>query len=204
MELIYTIASIALLALFFVAYFFLRREKKPAHEQGTDMGKNVAMKKPLAYAKRLAAINGYSVLQDVNIAKDGKFSDFDFVIVGVFGVLCVKCVGLGGEIYGAVEDEKWLQVHKNSRNYFENPLVQVQAHTRVLRDCLFSKKLKNIPVTSAVVFTNKNASIAVGRSVEYYTPKTFKALINKAVYTTDKNVDIQATKSAIEQYILKK
>ncbi len=200
MELIYTIISVILLLAFVVVYILLKRDKKKPAQQGADMGKNMAMKKPLSTAKRFAMINGYSVLQDVNIAKGGKFADFDFVIVGVFGVLCVKCIGFGGEIYGAIDDEKWLQVHKESRNYFENPFKQSEAHTRVLRDCLFANKLKNIPVTSAVVFTNSKASIAVGRSVDYFTPKTFKALLDKALYTTDKGVDAEKVKSAIEEF----
>ncbi len=203
MEIIYSIISILILVAMVVIYILYKRGGKGAAESGKNMGKTDAAAKPLQAAKRFALLNGYTVLQDVHIAKDGKFADFDFAIVGVFGVLCVKCVGLGGEIYGAEKDEKWLQVLKADRTYFENPMESAQKGTRLVRDCLFTHKLKNTPVSSAVVFTNSKASIAVGRSVELYNTNTFKALINKAVYTTDKNVDVEKTVKAIDEFIIK-
>ncbi len=136
----------------------------------------------------------------MHIAKNGKFADFDFVLVGSFGVLCVNCLGYGGEIYANTNEDKWLQVLKQERTYFENPLKQAQNATRVVRDCLFEDKMKNVSVTSAVVFTNKNVSLAVGRNPDCLTPASFKALINKDMYITDKNVDKQRVISAIEKF----
>ncbi len=198
------IIFILVMASIFVIYYIIKKPKKTPNEAGRNMTRTGAVSKPLGIARRFAMLNGHKVITDLSLAKDGKFADFDFAIIGTFGIICVKCVGLSGEIYGAVDDDEWLQVHKGKRVHFENPLKKAVGDTRVVRDTLFFAKLKNIPVSSAVVFTNKKASLAIPRSTEFFTTKTFKEHLNKEAFILDKKVPVDSAVSAIEAFIAKK
>ncbi len=189
------VLSVAVLG---VVYYLLKREKPPTSQVGKNLSTNSAVAKPLAIAKRFAMINEYKVLQNVNIKNGEHTANFDFVVVGSFGVLCVKCYGYGGDIYGTEKEEQWVQLHKKQKNYFYNPIIKATKDTRALREALFENKIKNTSVTNAVVFTNDKANIAVPASVELYTTKTFKEHINKSIFIQNKNVEISKTIAAIE------
>ncbi|MEG1153352.1 MAG: nuclease-related domain-containing protein [Ruthenibacterium sp.] len=160
-----------------------------------------AAAKPLAAARRFATMQQYEVIAPAKLAKNGTFADLDFIVVGVFGLLCVKCIGLGGEVYGNAEDAKWLQVLGDNRIPFDNPLQKAGADTRLVRDTLFAAKLKSIPVETVCVFTNPNASIAVPHSAGHYTIKEFKALLGKDKLTIDKKVDIAKASAAVKAFL---
>ncbi len=195
MEVIVLVISVAAMA---GIYFILKKEKPKASQTGKNLTKSSEVAKPLGIAKRFAMVNSYKVLQDVRIKIDDKTAEFDFVVVGAFGVLCVECYGYGGEIYGTEKDAQWVQIHKNEKVYFENPITKATKGVRAIREALFASKIKNTTVTSAVVFTNDKASIALPRTIEFYTTKTFKDHINKSIFIQDKNVDIEKTIDAIK------
>ena len=140
--------------------------------------------------------------QAAQIAKDGKFADLDFIIVGWFGLLCVKCIGLGGQIYGNPGDPMWLQVDAEKRISFENPMRAAEADTRLVRDTLFTANLRGIQVETVCVFTNKKATLALPRGTGHYTLKDFKALLGKSKYEQDKGVDIPQTVDAVKKWVV--
>ena len=190
---------LAIAALVFLYLFTFKREvlqRKPKDLQG-----QAAAKKPLAAARRMAAMNQYEVIAPAVLEKNGAQTDLDFILVGTFGLLCVKCVGLGGEIYGSAGDAMWLQVCDEKRKSFENPLRRAERDTRLVRDALFSAKLKNVPVEAVVVFTNRAAQLALPRSTGHYTVKEFRALLDKSKYTQDKRVDISKTAGAVRAWL---
>lgn len=192
---------LAIAALVFLYLFTFKREvlqRKPKDLQG-----QAAAKKPLAAARRMAAMNQYEVIAPAVLEKNGAQTDLDFILVGTFGLLCVKCVGLGGEIYGSAGDAMWLQVCDEKRKSFENPLRRAERDTRLVRDALFSAKLKNVPVEAVVVFTNRTAQLALPRSTGHYTVKEFRALLDKSKYTQDKRVDISKTAGAVRAWLKK-
>lgn len=156
----------------------------------------------LGVTKRFAALHQYQVIVPAQIAKDGKFADLDFILVGWFGLLCVKCIGLGGQIYGSLEDEMWLQLDGDKRVSFANPMRAAEADTRLVRDTLFAAKLRNIPVETVCVFTNKKATLLLPRTTGHYTLKEFKALLNKSKYDQDKGVDIPKTVEAVKKWVV--
>lgn len=85
-----------------VYFFFVKSRDEgtetPRKAKNLDGAKKSA--KALSAARRFAALHQYQVIAPAQIVKDGKFADLDFIIVGWFGLLCVKCVGLDGQIYG--------------------------------------------------------------------------------------------------------
>ena len=175
-----------------VYFFFVKSRDEgtetPRKAKNLDGVKKSA--KALSAARRFAALHQYQVIAPAQIAKDGKFADLDFIIVGWFGLLCVKCVGLGGQIYGNPGDPMWLQVDAEKRISFENPMRAAEADTRLVRD------------TPVCVFTNKNATLALPRGTGHYTLKDFKALLGKSKYEQDKGVDIPQTVDAVKKWLV--
>ena len=141
-------------------------------------------------------MNGYQVISPACLAKDGKLADLDFILVGTFGVLCVKCVGRGGSIYGSAGDAMWLQVKNQDRISFANPILEAERDTRLVRDILFSAKLKNIPVETVCVFTNPVASLALPRSTGHYTVKEFRSLLGQSRFLQERKIDLDAVCTA--------
>ena len=116
--------------------------------------------------------------------------------------MCVKCVGLGGQIYGNPGDPMWLQVDAEKRISFENPMRAAEADTRLVRDTLFTANLRGILGETVCVFTNKKATLALPRGTGHYTLKDFKALLGKSKYEQDKGVDIPQTVDAVKKWVV--
>ncbi len=188
-EIIITVVVLAII--FFVIAFAFKGDEMRALFAGKqkDMPQEKAAAKPFLSAKNFAAMQQYKIVSPVHIAKNGKFADADFALVGAFGVLCVKCIGLGGEIYAG--DGKWLQIINEERKDIDNPIEKCASDTRAVREVLFDAKLKSIPVETVCVFTNPKTQLAVPRGAGHYTVKTFKKLLAKEKYLADKKVDIE-------------
>ena len=194
----------AVIAVIAIAYYFLvMRDKSGDTRKSRNMSGNAAAAGPLGVAKRYAMLQQYRLLAPAQLAKDGRFADFDFILVGAFGLLCVRCIGLGGEIYGGADDENWLQVTAAERLPFANPIKKAAQDTRLVRDALFTAKLKSVPVESAVVFTNKKATLALPRTTGHYTAKDFSSLLNKDRFLADKGVDMDKAADAVRAYLVK-
>ncbi len=180
-----------------LAYLGYKLIKK--HQTSTADLKHKAQK-PLACAKGFVRGQEFRLISPASLAKDGKFADLDFIVVGYFGVLGVKCIGLGGEIYGSAGDAMWLQVAGTQRTSFENPLLRAQSDARLVRDTLFAASLKSVPVEVVCVCTNPRAVLALPRSTGHFTNKEFAAYLKKNKFEQDEGVDIAATAAAIEKW----
>lgn len=192
---------VAVVAVFLVVFRDEDAKATDKKRRQKNMPAAKAAAKPLKAARRFAMMQQYEVIAPARLAKNGTFADIDFIIVGVFGLLCVKCIGLGGEIYGNAEDAKWLQVLVDKRIPFDNPLQISSVDTRLVRDTLFAAKLKSIPVETICVFTNPKASLAIPHSAGHYTLKEFKALLGKDKLTIDKKVDIAKASAAVKAFL---
>lgn len=207
MTLLDIILLIAMIAITFGVYFFFirqRNENESESRKAKNLSDSKKSAKALGAARRFAALHEYQVIAPAQLAKDGKFADLDFIIVGWFGLLCVKCIGLGGNIYGSSGDDMWLQVDEAKRISFKNPIKEAEADTRLVRDTLLCAGLHGIPVETVCVFTNKRANLAIARSCGHLTLKEFKALLSKSKYTQDKGIDVAKTCDAVKQWLCQK
>ena len=202
--LIVGIVIITLLCLFLIIYFLWRSDSPLFRRKPKDLPDAKKADKPLGAARRMALMNGYQVISPACLAKDGKLADLDFILVGTFGVLCVKCVGRGGSIYGSAGDAMWLQVKNQDRISFANPILEAERDTRLVRDILFSAKLKNIPVETVCVFTNTVASLALPRSTGHYTVKEFRSLLGQSRFLQERKIDLDAVCTALRAYVTEK
>lgn len=146
----------------------------------------------LGAARRFAALHQYEVIEASRIEANGKSADIDFAVVGCFGVLCVKCVGLCGTIYGGADEDEWARVKNDARETFANPIRECAAVTRVVRDVLFAAKRKNVPVETVCVFTNPKAELVLPRGTGHLTAQEFRSMLGRGKYLYDKGVDEKA------------
>lgn len=201
---ILTAAVLIIVVIVFVVFYTKRNKSSSEESESASKTKNLSQEqagaKAVAMVRRFARSQGYKVVAPAHIAKEGRFADLDCVLVGYFGILGVKCIGLGGEVYGAANDAKWLQVSRGERIPFENPLNTASVDTRVIRDTLFTAKIKNVQVDTVCVFTNDAATLAIGRDTGHYTLKSFKALLRKGKYVVDKKVDVESCVTAIRAF----
>lgn len=200
MNWIFVLVTVTVVAIVFGVVYLIYTLYKRAKASTQDL-KNKASA-PLAIATRFAKLRQFTVISPAMLAKDGKFADIDFIIVGYFGVLGVKCIGLGGEIYGSAGDAMWLQVAKDKRISFDNPLLVAQTDARLIRDTLFVAGLKSVPVEVICVCSNKKATLALPRTTGHFTLKDFKAYLQKDKFEQDKGIDIANVKSSIEKWII--
>lgn len=147
--------------------------------------------------RRFAAAEGYAAIAPVQVQGSKDAADLDVVLVGWFGVLGVKCLGYGGEVYGSADEPQWTQVLPQGRRTFENPMTRAGKSARALRDALFAAKLKNVPVETVVVFTNPAASLNLPRSTGHYTEKTFLAFLKGGHFLEDKKVEVEPVAAAL-------
>lgn len=149
--------------------------------------------------RRFAASDDYAVIAPVNVQGSKDAADLDLLLVGWFGVLGVKCLGYGGEVYGSLDEPEWTQVLPQGRRTFENPMTRAGKSARAVRDALFAAKLKNVPVETVVVFTNPSASLNLPRSTGHYTEKTFLAYLKGPHFREDKKVEVEPVAAALRQ-----
>ncbi len=140
---------------------------------------------------RYAAMQEYKVVEPVNLVGVHGTTDLDALLVGWFGVLGVKCLGYGGDIYGSLTEEEWTQTLNGQRRTFQNPMTRAQKSSLVIRDVLFEAGIKNVPVETVVVFTGKSSQLMLPRSTGHYTPATFSAYLKSIHFEEDKNVQIE-------------
>lgn len=186
------VASIAI-----IAWFYNKKDDKKGKK---CKGRNDKSGKAVAAAKTFSRSNSFKCISPAQLVRGDKIANLDAIIVGYFGILAVKEYGYNGEIYGAANDEKWLQIAENGqRNYFANPIIEASADVRVIRDALFEIKLRQIPVEVVCVFSDTKAQLALGKKTEYYTLKSFKNLIQKEKYMVDKGFDLEQVETVLRK-----
>ena len=174
--------------------------RKDKAKRAKDLGAKSAAA-PLKAAKRFAVLHQYEVVSPGNVVSGDKESGVDFILVGCFGVLCVKCLGMAGTVYGAANESEWSRMDASGRTAFPNPLDEASAATRVVRDVLFAAKRKNVPVETVCVFTNPKVELALPRGTGHYTLKEFKNLLQKDKYLYDKGVDEKAVAQLLREAV---
>lgn len=174
--------------------------RKDKAKRAKDLGAKSAAA-PLKAAKCFAVLHQYEVVSPGNVVSGDKESGVDFILVGCFGVLCVKCLGMAGTVYGAANESEWSRMDASGRTAFPNPLDEASAATRVVRDVLFAAKRKNVPVETVCVFTNPKVELALPRGTGHYTLKEFKNLLQKDKYLYDKGVDEKAVAQLLREAV---
>lgn len=199
---IYTVILLVVMAIAagLVVYFTSRdgSARAPKAKGGVGADEKAGAAQVVGQLRRYARLNNFQLVAPACWAREGKLAQFDGVLVGYFGVLAVRCLGYGGQVFGGEKEPVWVQTKGEQRFEFENPLDRNARDARVLREVLIAAGLRNIPVETALVCTGgKGQELALPRSTPYYTPKTLGRYLNTSRFDQDKKVDVEKTAQAL-------
>lgn len=193
------IISIVAIIIVVVLFFALVLKRNPFARTAKNKGREYAKNKVLAPLAAFARSNRFAYIAPATIIRNGNTANLDGIVVGYFGILAVISLGYSGSVYGTPGDDNWVQVSENeSRHPFENPINEASAAVRVIRDALFSEKIKKTPVEVVYVFSHPKVQLALPRTITPLKIKTFKKLLKKEKYMEDCGLDIDKTKEAIK------
>lgn len=178
-----------------LAYLLYRRFKK---NQGKGRGRDADAGKAASAMRGFAHSNDFRFISPATLSSGGKTASLDAIVVGYFGVLGLISLGYNGNVFGAPDEDEWLQVTKEEqRNYFPNPLDEASAAVRVIRDALSGPKTRRVPVEVACVFTSDKVELALPRSSTHYTMATFKKQLKREKYQEDCGLNLDEVEKAI-------
>ena len=110
------------------------------------------MSKVKTTLKRFSYLRDYKVLENVTVNEHR----FDYIMVGVFGILSVCFFDKKGELYGNESDENFILVDtKKNREKAENLIKKAKKDVEVLRALISKEKIYNLKIDSAIVVDDK-------------------------------------------------
>ena len=110
------------------------------------------MSKVKTTLKRFSYIRDYKVLENVKINEH----TFDYLMIGVFGILSVCFFDEKGDLYGNENDENFVIVDKKSnRIKTENLIKKAKKDNEVLRSLISGAKIYNVKIDSIIVVDDK-------------------------------------------------
>lgn len=131
---------------------------------------------------------------------DPAKTPFAALLIGPHGVTAVYALPYDGTIYGS-EDETWVQVKDGVRRTFENPLCAAETARRALREQIEQGGFRPFLIEARVVMSSPKAELAIPRSVNYYTAKSFAAYVeDERNLASDRRVDQEAVKAYLQQH----
>lgn len=190
---IIVIVVAAVVIVFFIVRHLLKSRPPKEHtvvvNSSTKAGK---------IAVRFAKSNGFRIIAPAVVQGKNKTANLEAIVIGPFGILGIKGLGYYGNVYGTKDEAEWLNVTTlGARTKFPNPIVEGAADVRAIRDALFAKNIKMVPVEVANVFTAKEVQLGVPRDAGHYTLKTFKAYLNREKFMEEKNFRVEKAEEAI-------
>ena len=183
-----------------ILIYIIYRVRNPRPGKGKAHGRNFKREAVVSAARNFARGNKFAIISPAHLKRGDALANLDAIIVGYFGVLGVISLGYGGTIYGKPDEENWVQhAEDGSRHKFPNPINEASACVRVIRDALFSAKLRKIPVEVVYVFSHPKTALAMPRSVQPMRTKDFKKLLKKDKYLDDCGLDMEKVEKALLQ-----
>jgi hypothetical protein len=116
----------------------------------------------------------FKILNDILIGTSKGSSQIDHIVFSRCGIFVIETKNLKGWIHGSEKDPTWTQTIYRAKQRILNPIHQNWSHIRALRDQLTfsghlpiypivvfsgSGELKNVHVTSPVVYVNELTSL---------------------------------------------
>lgn len=89
---------------------------------------------------------------------DGRTSQIDHILINEYGIFVVETKNYGGNVYGGLTRQNWLQYIGDKKESFYNPVMQNETHIKRLREVLCIEHLYQYKIYSIVVFVQNNAN----------------------------------------------
>ncbi len=142
----------------------------------------------------------FKVMGRTTIEFNGSIHTFDAILLSYYGAFGFAAAPQGGDIYGELNDEQWVAVFQGSRTPFYSPIMAMNGSVKTLKDIFRAEKVKCGNVESMAVFTNKDANVAVARSLAACHVNNLAAKLATPKYLADNGSDIDGMKAALEKY----
>lgn len=133
------------------------------------------------------------------VQPDPAKSPFAALIVGPYGITAVYAVDYCGTIYGSTDPE-WVQMKDSVRRTFENPLRSAENARRQLREVINQGNFRPFLIDARVVLASGKAELAIPRSINYYTAKSFADYVmDSPDLGNDRKVDEEKLKAFLQE-----
>ena len=187
----------------FVYYKVVTKERSGQQHAGavnaapgdtTPAGERGANAACLRKLRNAVARRGLTLLQP-----DPAKTPFLALIVGPHGVTAVYAVDYNGTIYGGPDDQ-WVQMKDGVRRTFENPLRSAENARRQLREVINQGSFRPFLIDARVVLASGKAELAIPRSINYYTAKSFADYVmDSPDLGNDRKVDEEKLKAFLQE-----
>lgn len=170
---------------------FFRRKK---HAVDPHAEKNL-----MTALNRYARVRDFTVMGPVTLEFGGESYSFDAILLSFFGTIAFKTVPYAGDVYG--EGDDWVRIFQGERKNFDNPLASSAGCVKFFRDLYRRENVKFGHSEAMAVFTNKDANVAVARTLPVCHVRDLADRLTGSKYNADNGADIAAMRRALEKYI---
>ena len=161
------------------------------------------MDKVKSALKRYSALREYKVISDIKLKVRDKEIEFDNILIGCFGVLCLCCFDEKGELYGSANDENFVIVDKKmNRTKTENLIKRCTKQTEALRTLFTDAKIYNVKLESAIVCSHRKCEAYISASpYKILSFGDFKKFLAQVKFEMDNKTDVEKIINEINAHI---
>lgn len=160
-----------------------------------------AQKSLMGAVNKFARMRDFTVMGPTTLEFGGQSYSFDAILLSYYGTVAFKTVPFAGDVYGDGDKDEWVRIFEGVRKNFANPVKASSGSVRLFRDIYRREKVKGGLSETMIVFTNRDANVAVSRSLPVCHVNDLDAKLTGAKFIADNNADIPAMKRALEKYI---
>ncbi len=155
------------------------------------------MSKVKTTLKRFSYLRDYKVLENVKVNEHS----FDYLMIGVFGILSVCYFDKKGELYGNEHDENFVIVDKKTnRTKTENLIKKTKKDREVLRSLISDAKIYNVKIDSIIVVDDKKCQPLFSASdVPVVKLSLLSKFLNQEKYDIDNKADTEKIVSLLSK-----
>ena len=191
---------VVIMAIFFLFLYMMGGDDIVFFRKKKYMMDPKAQEKLMSGLGKFARVRGFTVMGPTTIKFGDKEMSFDAILLGFFGALGVKACPHGGDIYGDLNSDEWVQIYEGQRISFDSPVNRTLGSTKLFKDIFRQEKVKCGNCESMAIFTNKNANVAVARTLPACHVSNLSSVLETPKFLTDNGADIEGMKAAIEKY----
>lgn len=184
----YQIVLIAVLLLVAIAgiVLFADREKTGPRRARTDRNTSAALR----VLKTWAAASDCRLLGAADLTYKDRTVHTDALLVGWFGVLCVRVLGYNGQVYGSPRQAQWLWAAADRRENFASPLEEGAVAVRAVREVLMAAGVRNPFCEAVCVFTDPKVELAVPPDSGAIKLAALRPYLRQEKFRTDRGYDL--------------
>ena len=142
----------------------------------------------------------YKLMGRTTVEFGGTTYTFDAIMFSYFGTICFTAAPHAGDIYGEIGSEDWVAIWQGDRTRFYSPVMAQNGAIKMLKDLYRAEKVKAGTTETMVVFTNKDANVAVARSMPVCHINELPKTLSASKYLADNGSDIDAMMAAVKKY----